>query len=221
MKLADILAKVLKGEALSDEEKKFVGDYDEQKTLDAAAANARKKAEKEAKDAKDALERLQGEFDEFKTANDPGKKQTELERALNRIAKLEKENADAKAQVAARDRTARIRALAKEAGINPAKGISSDTIDLLVDNLMAKVDIDDADAVKAAFDGFKSSNAGLIAADTVGGVGVKGTPGGSTHSGPNPFKPETANLSEQMNLLTNNPAEAQRLAAEAGVKLSV
>lgn len=221
MKLADILTKVVKGDALTDEEKKFVEEFDEQKNLDAAAANARKKAEKEAADAKAALERLQGEFDEFKAANDPGKKQTEVEKLTTRIAKLEKAKADAEAQIAARDRTARIRALAKEAGINPAKGVSSDTIDLLVDNLMAEVDIEDADAVKAAFDGFKSSNAGLIAANTVGGVGVKGVPGSSAHSGPNPFKPETANLSEQMNLLTNNPAEAQRLAAEAGVKLSV
>ena len=90
MKLADILAKVAKGDALTDEEKKFVGEYDEQKTLDTAAANARKKAEKEAKDAKDALEKLQGEFDEFKAQNDPAKKQTELDKALNRIAKLER-----------------------------------------------------------------------------------------------------------------------------------
>ena len=48
MKLKDILAKIAKGEALNDEEKKFVGEYDEQTTLDAAAANARKKAEAEA-----------------------------------------------------------------------------------------------------------------------------------------------------------------------------
>ena len=81
MKLADILAKVVKGDALNDEEKKFVGEYDEQKILDTAAANARKKAEKEAKDAKDALEKLQGEFDEFKSQNDPAKKQTELRAA--------------------------------------------------------------------------------------------------------------------------------------------
>ena len=46
MKLKDILAKVVKGDALTDEEKKFIGDYDEQKVLDAAASAARKKAEK-------------------------------------------------------------------------------------------------------------------------------------------------------------------------------
>jgi len=216
MKLADILAKVAKGDALTDDEKKFAGEYDEQKNLDAAAANARKKAEKDAKDAKDALEKLQGEFDEFKSQNDPAKKQTELEKALNRIAKLEKENADAKAQVAARDRAARIRALAKEAGVNPAKGISAETVDLLVDNLLAKVDIDDADAVKAAFDGFKSANAGLIAADTVGGVGVRGTPAGpAAFAGRNPFLKESFNLTEQLQLKASDPAKYAELKAAA------
>ena len=224
MKLAEILAKVAKGDALTDEEKKFVEEYDEQRILDAAAANARKKAEKERDDAKSALEKLQGEFDEFKSQNDPAKKQTELERALARIAKLEKANADKDAKIAADARTARVRSLAKEAGISPAKGISSDTIDLLVDNLMAKVDIDDADAVKAAFDGFKTSNAGLIAANTVGGAGGRGTPAsasGQQFSGKNPWKAESANLTEQMRILSTNPAEAQRLAAEAGVALQL
>ena len=152
MKLADILAKVAKGDTLTDEEKKFIVEYDEQKILDTTAANARKKAEKEAKDAKDALERLQGEFDEFKSQNDPAKKQTELDKALARIARLEKANADKDAKIAADARTARIRSLAKEAGISPAKGVTSETIDLLVDNLLAKVDIDDADAVKTALE---------------------------------------------------------------------
>lgn len=216
MKLADILAKVAKGDALTDEEKTFAGEYDEQKILDTAAASARKKAEKDARDAKDALEKLQSEFDEFKSQNDPAKKQTELDRALTRIAKLEKENADAKAQVAARDRTARIRALAKEAGINPAKGISPETIDLLVDNLMAKIDIEDADAVKTAFDGFKSSNAGLIAADTVGGAGHRGQPAGAAlFPGKNPFLKDSFNLTEQLQLKVGDPAKYAELKAAA------
>ena len=121
-----------------------------------------------------------------------------------------------KAAIAARDRTAKIRALAKEAGINPAKGISSETIDLLVDNLMAKVDIEDADAVKAAFDGFKSSNAGLIAADTVGGIGTRGQPAGpSTFTGKNPFLKASFNLTEQIQLMVSDPAKYAELKAAA------
>ena len=215
MKLAEVLAKVAKGESLTDEEKKFVAEYDEQKVLDTAAANARKKAEKEAKDAKDALEKLQGEFDEFKASNDPSKKQTELDKALTRIAKLEKENADAKAQVAARDRAARIRSLAKEAGINPAKGVSSESLDILVDSLMAKIDLDDADAVKTALDGFKTANAGLIDAGTVGGAGQKGQPGDKSYSGKNPFAKDSFNLTEQLKLRIENPEQATALEAAA------
>lgn len=216
MKLADILTKVVKGDALTDEEKKFVEEFDEQKNLDAAAANARKKAEKEAADAKAALEKLQGEFDEFKSQNDPAKKQTELDKALARIAKLEQANKDKDAKIAADARTARVRSLAKEAGINPAKGVSSDTIDLLVDNLMAKVDIDDADAVKAALDGFKSSNAGLIAANTVGGVGNKGQPASvSDYAGKNPFAKDSFNLTEQLKLRIEHPETASALEAAA------
>lgn len=216
MKLADILAKVTKGESLTDDEKKFVAEYDEQKNLDTAAANARKKAEKEAKDAKDALERLQGEFDAYKTQNDPTQKQTELDKALQRIAKLEQANKDKDAKIAADARAARVRSLAKEAGINPAKGVSSDTIDLLVDNLMAKIDLDDADAVKTAFDGFKTANAGLIAANTVGGIGQKGQPVSvASYTGKNPFAKETFNLTEQLKLRIENPETATALEAAA------
>ncbi len=215
MKLAEVLAKVANGESLTDEEKRFVAEYDEQKILDTAAANARKKAEKEARDAKDALEALKGEFDEYKAANDPAKKQTELDKALNRIAKLEKENADAKAKVAAQERSAKLRSLAKEAGINPAKGVSSESLDLLVDSLMAKIDLDDADAVKTAFDSFKTANAGLIDAGTVGGAGQKGNPGDRSYSGKNPFAKESFNLTEQLRLRIENPETASALEAAA------
>ena len=216
MKLAEILVKVAKGETLNDEEKKFITEYDEQKNLDAAAANARKKAEKEAKDAKDAFDKLQSEFDEFKSQHDPSKKQSELDKALARIAKLEKANADKDAKIAADARAALVRKLAKEAGINPAKGISSETLDLLVDNLMAEVDLDDTDAVKTAFEGFKTANAGLIAANTKSGIGSKGQPGGpADYMGKNPFAKESFNLTEQLKLRVEHPETAAALEAAA------
>ena len=40
MKIKDILAKVAKKENLTDDELKFLSEYDEQKLTDAAAANA-------------------------------------------------------------------------------------------------------------------------------------------------------------------------------------
>ena len=211
MKLTEILAKIAKGEMLNDEEKSFVGSYDPQKDIDAAASAARKKAEKEAADAKTALEKLQGEFDTFKAENDPAKGATELQKLTKRLEKLEADKKAAEDKAVELERNAKVRALAKEAGINPAKGVDSKTIDLLVDNLMKDVDLDDGDAVKAAFDGFKTSNAGLIAAGTIGGAGQKGTPGAGAYTGANPFSKKTFNLSEQLKLRIENPEIATQL----------
>ena len=81
---------------------------------------------------------------------------------------------------------------------------------------MAKVDIDDADAVKTALDGFKTANAGLIAANTVGGAGNKGTPASaSSYTGKNPFAKETFNLTEQLKLRIEHPETASALEAAA------
>lgn len=215
MHIKDILAKVLKGEALTDAEKEFVGSFDLQAQLDAAAGGARKKAEGEAKKAQDALKALQQEFDDFKAANDPGTKQTEIQKLTKRLEKLEADKKAAEDKLAASERNARVRALAKEAGIVAAKGVDSKTIDLLVDNLMGSVDLEDAEAVKTAFDGFKKSNAALIAASTIGGAGAKGTPGTGAYSGANPFSKKTLNITEQLKLKISNPEQAKALEAQA------
>ncbi len=217
MELKDILAKIAKGDALTDEEKKFAGEFNLQTLLDSAASSARKKAEAETKAAKDALAKAQADFDAYREANDPDKGKTELARLNARLEKLEAARKAAEDKASALERTARIRTLAKEAGVNPAKGVDSKTIDLLVDHLMAEVDLDDADAVKAAFDGFKSANAGLIAANTVGGAGAKGTPGGG-FAGPNPFSQKTFNLTKQLELQATQPELAKSLEAAAAAE---
>jgi len=217
MELKDILAKIAKGEALTDEEKRFAGEFNLQTVLDSAASAARKKAEAEAKAAKDALAKVQGDFDAFKEANDPDKGKSELAKLTARLEKLEAARKAAEDKASALERTARIRALAREAGVNPAKGVDSKTIDLLVDHLMAEVDLDDADAVKTAFDGFKAANAGLIAANTVGGAGIKGTPGGG-YTGPNPFSQKTFNLTKQLELQATQPEVAKSLEAAAAAE---
>lgn len=219
MDIKTILAKIAKGENLTDAEKEFVGKFDLQAQLDTAAAGARKKADGEAKTAKDALAALQAEFDAFKAEHDPAKGQSEITKLTERIGKLEKAKADAEAKATALERTGKIRALAKEAGIVAAKGVDAASLDLLVDNLMGSIDLDDADAVKAAFDGFKGKNAGLIAAETTGGAGHKGAPGAGAYSGPNPFAKETFNLTKQCELIRDNPTQAKSLAAAAGVTI--
>ena len=213
-KLKEILVKVAKGETLADDEKSFLGSYDPQAELDSAAAAARKRADAEAKAAKDALAALQGEFDDYKAANDPAKGQGEIARLTKRLEKLEAERDAANAKSAALERASRIRSLAKDAGISAAKGVDPKSLDMLVDHLMAEVDLDDGDAVKAAFDGFRSANAGLIAAATVGGSGQKGNPGAHA-SAANPFSKRSWNVTEQIKMRIEDPAKADSLRAAA------
>jgi hypothetical protein len=82
------------------------------------------------------------------------------------------------------------------------------------------VDVNDADALKGALEAFKSANPAMIADLGKRGVGIVGQPNvGPSGVTANPFKKESFNLTEQMRLLTANPAEAQRLATEAGIKV--
>lgn len=219
MTIKEILAKVLAGEALDDAAKETLRGFDLQAQLDAAAGASRRKAEGEAKKAADALAALRAEFDAYKAENDPATRQTEVQKLMKRVDRLEAEKKSAEERLAASERTARVRGLAKEAGISAAKGVDPKALDLLVDHLMGGVDLDDADAVKAAFDGFKGANAALIAANTVGGVGVKGTPGAGALAGANPFSKRTFNLTAQLELAAKDPGLAKSLkdaaAAEA------
>lgn len=221
MNIKDILAKLAKGETLTDAEKDFLGKFDLQKEIDAAASAARKKAEQERDKLKGDLAKLQQDFDAFKEENDPAKAQDATAKLLKRIEKLEKDKAESDAKALSMERTAKIGALAKAAGIVPAKGVDSKTIDVLVGNLLKDVkDLDDEDAVKALFDDFKANNAGLIAAETRGGAGQKGEPGKGGWTGANPFDPKTFNLTQQCELQNNNPELAASLAQQAGVTLT-
>lgn len=221
MELKDILAKVACGNALSDDERAFVACYDPQAALDTAAAAARKRADVDARKAREDLARLQEAYDELKAASDPDKAKADTERLMHRIEKLEAARNAAEARTAALERTARVRSLAKEAGLVPARGVDPKTLDLLVDGLTAGLDLDDADAVKEAFDGFKAANGALIASGGIGGAGQRGASAGAfAQTVGNPFDQKSPNLTEQMRLAKERPDEAARLAQEAGVRLN-
>lgn len=57
--------------------------------------------------------------------------------------------------------------------------------------------------------------------DGRGGSGAQGSSGGAAGAAVNPFKAETRNLTEQTRLARENPEMARRLAAQAGVKISI
>lgn len=216
MNIKDVIAKALKGEKLTEEEKTFAGSYDPQKDIDTAAGSARRKAEADAKTAKDALTALQAEFDAYKADNDPAKVRARIEELTRNAERIEAETRDIETHIAELTRQARIRSLAQDAHLAPAKDVDGATFDMLVDHIMKDVDLDDADAVKTAFDGFKTSNAGLIASQGVGGAGVRGTPGCSGFIPDNPFSKENFNLTRQLGLKEANPAMYNMCKSAAG-----
>lgn len=222
MKLADIIAKVLKGESLSDDEKAFLTAYDEQKALDTAAASARKKAESERKAVEKSLEEANSkiaDLTEKLEAGEAGKKahDTELGKLQRQVAKLMEQNAAAEAKLKANERMATIREAAKSAGITAAKGVSAAALEKLIDLAVGETDVTDGDALKAVLDAFKAENPAMIAAEVKPGATVPGKPAQNSFTGtPNPWKAESFNLTKQIEIATQNPELAASMKVEAG-----
>ena len=212
MKLKDILAKVLSGDALTDEEKKFVTDYDEQKILDSTASAARKKAETERDALKGEVDKLTKALEDARLAN--------LTVALCWgavvILSVAEDAHQSQEKLAAQTRTEAIRKAIGEAKIVCAKGISQSLFDSAVSAAFNGVDMDNADVVKATLDAFRRDNPAMISVDGIGGAGVKGQPGDpGTWSGANPFSRKSFNLTEGIKLMNTNPEQAKALQAEA------
>lgn len=214
MKLKDILAKVLSGDALTDEEKKFVTDYDEQKILDSTASAARKKAETERDALKGEVDKLTKALEDAKTQGAAGN--STIAKLQKDVADLIKANKESQEKLAAQTRTEAIRKAIGEAKIVCAKGISQSLFDSAVSAAFNGVDMDNADVVKATLDAFRRDNPAMISVDGIGGAGVKGQPGDpGTWSGANPFSRKSFNLTEGIKLMNTNPEQAKALQAEA------
>ena len=101
MNIKELLAKISKGEALTDEEKAFVAAYDPEKVVNSTAAAARKSAEAKFKEKEVELQKLQSdiealrvEAEEKANANKP-----ELEKMTREMEKLQKGLADKESAV--------------------------------------------------------------------------------------------------------------------------
>ncbi len=214
MKLKDILAKVVKGDALTDEEKKFIGEYDEQKVLDTAASAARKKAETERDALKGEVEKLTKDLEDAKTQGAAGN--DTIAKLQKDVAALMKSNKESQDKLAAQARTEAIRKAMGEAKVVCAKGISQALFDNAVSAAFNGVDMANADVVKATIDTFKRDNPAMISVDGIGGTGQKGQPGEpGKWTGPNPFSKKSFNLTEGIKLMQSNPDQAKALQAEA------
>lgn len=216
MTIKELMAKIAKGETLSDEEKSFAGSYDPQKDIDSAASAARKKAEQERDGFKAKVEELTNQLAE---AQKSGSASSETIKKLQTdVASLMKANKESAEKLAAQVRADAIRKAASEAKVVCAKGISQSLFDRAVSAAFDGVDMANADVVKATLDKFKKDNPALIGVDGVGGVGTQGIPGGSYLPAVNPFSKKTFNLTEGIKLMLSNPEVAKQLQEAASAE---
>jgi len=219
MKLKDIIAKLLKGEVLTDEEKTFLQDYDPDKVSDAIAAAARKGAEAKQKKAEDEAKELREKLDEAtKTADDKAKGASDAFKALQKeVEKLTKAKEDSDAKVARQERASAIHARAKELGVVCAKGAKDEVFSAMLDAAVGAANVTKQDELDAILNAFKADNPALILAGVKGGSGVQGDGSGATYrKGINPWKTETLNYTEQGIITQKDPQLAKQMMAEAG-----
>ncbi len=210
MKLKEVLTKMLKGDPLTEEERTFVAEYDEQKILDGAASAARKKAEGERDGFRAKVDELTKALEDAQKtgANSEGT----IAKLQKDVADLIKANKESAEKIAAQARSEAIRKAVGDAKIVCAKGISNTLFDRAVTAAFEGVDMGDAEVVKATLSKFQSENPAMIGVDGVGGVNQKGLPGvPGGYNGPNPFSKKSFNLTQSMELLKTNPEQAKAL----------
>jgi len=198
MKLKDILAKVAKGEALTDEEKKFLADHDPEKAANDIAAAARRKAEekaaaleKEREDLNKKLEEMQGKLDHAANAG-----KTDLEKAQGQIAGLSKQLNDLQTKIQSTEqekagmlRNQRLSELRREAGIQFVGGLDQKMLERSFAGAFEGVDnLDDENVIKVKVDTWKAMNKAAILDASGGGAGSPPHVGGRETSTPTTIK---------------------------------
>jgi hypothetical protein len=231
MNLQSILDKIARGEELTDDEKAFLKEYNLQKTLDDAAAAARRKAEERAQAAEAAKDEAETKAREAQEALDAKEQEGKTDHE-----KLQAENERLKALVAERD--AQIEALSKDkegltrdaklgqiiagSGIVFIDGVDGEAMTELLKGRFGDLDLDALDddtQTNPILEAFKTGNEAIIA-DT------SGHGSGGDHKGKlifrgnpitNPWKKDTRNLTLQGQITKEDPELAARLKKEAGV----
>jgi len=177
MNIKELLAKISKGDALTDEEKEFVAAYDPEKVVNSTAAAARKSAEAKLKDKEAELQKLQSdiealrvEAEEKANANKP-----ELEKLTREMEKLKKGLSDKesavqqlvqeKRQMIRNGKIGRIMT-----GLKFVDGLDPDIIRLGVEKSLEAIsdeDLDSEDTINPVMEMFKAKNKAILA-DTSG-----------------------------------------------------
>lgn len=177
MNIKELLARMIKNETLTDEEKAFVAAYDPDKVINSTAAAARKSAEAKLKEKETAMQQLQAdiealraEADEKANANKP-----EIERLSKELEKFKKTVAekDAAFQKLESEKRQMIRSgkIGKIiSGFKFVDGLDSDIPRLGIEKALADIkdeDLDAEDLVKPIMEKFRASNKAILA-DTSG-----------------------------------------------------
>lgn len=193
MDIKAILAKVRKGEALTDEEKAALEAYDPDKASNTAAAAARKEAEKQRDALKAQLAELEGKLEE---AGNAGK--TEVEQLKLQVAKLTKSVDESKAALtkAESEKRGLIRGSKLDrimSGMKFVDGLDVSLPRLALEQALANLkdeELDSEDAVKPIVEAFTTKNKALILDQSGGGAGTgaKDGAGGAGAGGKTPDK---------------------------------
>ena len=228
MKLKDILAKVLKGEALTEEEKTFLAAQDPDKNTNDAAAAARRKAEEERDRIKTDLETKLAELT-AKLAEGDGKGKTELQKAMAELEKLQKQVGEVtkslegeRSEKSKLIRAQKIEELARASGIRFIDAVDSKIMTRALAaqfDELAVEDLADVAKVKPILDTFRQLNKGVLLDASGNG---SGTPPGrlpnAIDTTVNPWKKETLNLTKQGEIIKQNPQLAASMKTAAGAK---
>jgi hypothetical protein len=175
MTIKELLAKVAKGEALTDEERAELAGFDPDRASNGAAAAARKAAEKERDALKAQLDELQAKLDE---AGNAGK--SEVEQLKAQVAKLTKavETAQAAATKAEADRKALLRGTKLDrivGGLKFVDGLDASLPRLALERALSEVkdeDLENDEVVQPIVSGFAEKNKAILLDQSGGGAGT-------------------------------------------------
>lgn len=219
-KIHELLKRLSESTALAPEDRQILADFDLDAAINKASSTARKKAESEAARLKAALETAKLEADEARRGSEAGEAslKAQIDKLTRSFNALKAEADEAKARAEALRRESAIVSFAEKHGVKAPQGVSGDAVLKLYKLALADVDVDDADAMGEATKAFKEANPALIAAAGKAAPAA-GSPVRSGAPSANPFARDSWNVTRQVQMMASSPAQAQALAAEAGIKL--
>jgi vacuolar-type H+-ATPase subunit I/STV1 len=220
MKIQEILAKIAKGEALTDDEKKFLAEYKEPEGGEGRIPKERLDQEiakrKEAEAAKAELDKkiaeLTEQVEQMKTSgmSEAEKAKAEAEKQLktlhDQVAKLTKERDDAAAKAADMEFGAGVRALADK-----HKFVDPDYLGYKIK--AAGVKLDDADGVSGLIKALEKDSPNMFRSDAKPGSGTQGAGAGGAGGGGD-AKARLDELNKKLELSSREVAEVIALQAQ-------